>query len=789
MNDLKALINTYLGLIFKIGLTLVIFSTLFLFTNLSTEFYDTAKFLTLLAFSGIILVLLAIKFTLDNKVVFVRTPLDIPLLLLLAVGIVSTVVSPAPYLSLLGNQLKINGSLSSLAVYIIFYFVLVNSIKSAKEIRWFLSMTMLGAAILSVITLLAYAGVKILPSPWIHGINFTPTGSSFSTTAVLALLVPIVTGRIITGGNITVQLLNSVILTLFSITIALTGNLATWIAASIGLILSLASNRFFDSLTAANLKSIKWQISLISLVIPLASVILVTALSLIPPLGGSENLLYTQAKKFPKEPQVPFVASWKISISTFRDTPFWGSGPSTYLFNFTNYKPIEINSSKLWNIRFDSAFNEYLQVLATLGGVGLIALLSLTALFISSAYSSITVRQTFPDEQHTTHNELKTALAIAGLVFFVILALHTSTLVIWVFGLILLALFMVINISPQGTSRSWSLSTNIQHTLLRIAGNVSSINSSEETIKIEAFPSILLTISLGAVLFSFFFAGKFALADYHHRVALNAVAQNQGIIAYNELIAAEKLNPYNDLYRVDLAQTNFALANAIASAKAPTESSPAGSLTDQDRQNIQVLLQQSINEGRTATTLSPRSALNWEVLGLLYRQIAGVATNALAFSLDSYGRAIFQDPLNPQLRLNVGGVYYAIQNFDLAIRFFTDAINLKPDFANGYYNLSVALRDKGDLANAQAAAEKALTLVEADSQDYKVANNYLTDLKNRIASGTAQQSPIQPPAAQTSGALQEKDLPKVIDLDKPEKIATPPAVKKPNATPEPTQQP
>lgn len=764
----------------KLGIILVIISSLFLFTNLTTEFYDTSKFLVLLVITCILLLLLAAKFTLINKVVFIRTPLDVPLLLLLIVGVVSTLLSPSPYLSAVGNQLKIHGSLVSWAIYIIFYFVLVNSLRSAKEIsKIFFAVAVVGA-VLSVISLLAYTGITLLPPPWIHGIDFTPTGSTFSTTAVLALLIPLVVTQILTGKNLSIKILSSVLLTLFGITIALTGVWATWIAAAVGLGLTIA---------VSPLKHIRRlnqviPIDIAALIAPLVIIALVTILSLIPPIGTAKNPIYTQAQKLPKEVQLGLIPSWKISVSTFRDNPFWGSGPSTYLFNFTNYKPIEFNSSKVWNVKFDNAFNEYLGVLATLGGIGIIVLLSLTVLFISSAYPSIIK----PDQE--TNSNLKQALAISGILFFIILALHASTLVLWVFGLLIIAAFFVINIPDANPTKSWSIGDNIQHSFLKIAGNITSTHSSEETITIAALPSILLTICVGVVLFALFFAGKFTLADYHHRIALNAISANQGLLAYNQLVAAEKLNPYNDLYRIDLAQTNFALASAIATAKAPTEASPAGSLTDEDKQNIQVLLQQAINEGKNAVALSPRSAQNWEILGLLYRQIAGVAQNALIFSLDSYGKAIFQDPLNPNLRLSVGGVYYATQNYDLAIRFFTDALNLKPDFVNGYYNLSVALKDKGDLANAQSVAEKLLTLIETSSPDYKIASEYLSDLKNRIATGSADESGIIPPAAEASGALQQEELPKVVNVGTPpEKIATPPAVRRPNSTPEPTSAP
>ncbi len=789
MENLSALsktINSYLSLIFKVGLSLVILSSFFLFTNLTTEMFDTAKFLVLLSFSGLLLILLALKFTIADRVTFIRTSLDIPFVLLLAVGIVSLFLSSSPYVALLGNQFKIHGSLISLVAYVLFYFVLVNNLKNIKTVKWFFSFAVIAAEALAVISLITYAGVKILPSPWVHGTNFTLTGSSFSTTAILALLIPFIVIQVLSSSKPLVIALNSLFLLVSGVTIALTGTWATWIAGLFALALTVVATTPVKKI--AHIKAF----NLVGLIIPLALIGIITILSFIPPMGQAKNPLYTQAQSFPREIQLGFIESWKISVSAFRDLPFWGTGPGTYAFDFTNYKPIEFNSSKYWNLRFDSAFNEYLQILATLGGVGILALLSLTALFISAAFPVIakSAGQYLRGESEILSGahpgSEKAALAISGIIFFVLLALHASTLSLWIIGLLVLASFMVSNL-PEHAERSWSNQANIKDMFLRIAGNITGSEPSKETIRVDALPGILLTISLILVLAAAFFGGKFVLADYYHRLALNAVSQNQGITAYNNLIAAEKLNPYNDAYRTDLAQTNFALANAIATAKAPTEASPTGSLTDQDKQNIQVLLQQSITEGRTAVTLSPKSAIDWEILALLYRQIAGVAQNALIFSLDAYGRAIFQDPLNPNLRLSVGGVYYAVRNYDTAIRFFTDAINIKPDFANGYYNLSVALRDKGDLNNAVTVAEKLVTLVDKSTPDYKAANEYLTDLKNRIASGSAQTSEIQPPAAKTSGSLQQKELPKVVNVgNPPEKIATPEAVKKPVATPTPT---
>ncbi len=755
---MKEAVNTYLSLVFKAGLIIVILSIFFLFIPFTTEFYDTPKFLILLIFVGLMLILTAAKFVVENRVTFTRTPFDLPLLLLLAVGIVSTILSPAPFVALLGN-LRVHTSLVALVSYVLFYFVLTQNLKSLKDVKFILNFSILSGALLSAITLLSFFGIKILPIPLAFSPNFTPTGSSFSTGSILALLLPFLLTRILASQNIILLTTNSILLTIYGVTIALTGNLATWIASGMGLLIT-----FFvlNPLNKIDLERLVFKPFFVAIITSLVIVLTVAVLSLMPPVGRAQNPFYSASKNFPRELQLGFITSWKISVSAFRDSPFWGLGPSTYLFNFTQYKPIEFNQTKFWNIRFDTSFNEYLQILANLGGVGLLAAIAATVLFVSSALQTIRFNQLL--------NATSVGLISSGIAFFIILFLHTSTLPLFLIGLLILACFWIV--TREQTPQAFG-------------GLKQLFISSEQTIRVEALPSILLTATVALVLFAGFFAGKFYLADLHHRGAINAISQNNGVLAYNELIASEKLNPYNDLYRTDLAQVNFALANAIAQTKGPSEASPSGSLTDQDKQNIQVLLQQSINEARAATTLNPRSAINWEILALLYRQIAGVAQNALLFSLDSYGRAIFNDPLNPSLRLNVGGVYFLVKNYDLAIRFFTDSINLKPDYANGFYNLSVALRDKGDLNAAIQAAERVVALVDPASPDYKVATDYLADLKSKVSPPT----PEQPPASETTGALQEENLPKVLDLPKPEKIATPEAVKKPSPTPSPTPKP
>lgn len=778
-NQLKS-INEWVDILIQmVILSIPVVIPLF-FWNLTTEFFETPKLLILFIITGILLLLWSVKSILAGKVMFTRTSLDLPIILTLVIFGVSTYFAVAKPQALMGPLPRLNGSLLSFAIYTFFFFALTSNFRHVSLVKQAIYALLGSGAALSILSLTSYAGLNLLSLPWTGGTAFTPTGSGFSTAAILVLCIPFVliallsdrkegilgvlsqsigesgiknlTATIITKGGLVL------LLTLFMLTIALTGSTVIYIATAAAFALAI-----FAVPQSKLQKNIAW------IIIPVVVAVLAIIMSL-SPVGGNKNYLNQLSKNYPKEIQLSFADSWKVSVSAFRDSPFWGTGPGSYQADFTAYKPVQLNNTTSWNIRFDRAFNEYLEFLATMGAPGLIVLLLFSTLFLSAAFKSLSSSDT-----------LLKSVAISGILFIVLLGLHPSTLPLWVIGLFIVAMFMALN----------------HKYIEQLQFGISAVKDLENQLRLrfDILPVIFSLIIAGGLIYSAFQIGNIFIADYHHRQAVNAIASGNGLGAYNELVAAERYNPNADLYRLQLAQTNFALANAIAVAKGPTEASPSGSLTDEDKNNIRTLLSQAVNEGRAATVLNPNSAGSWEILGSLYRQIAGVAENALAFSLDAYGRAIQRDPYNPVLRLNAGGVYYSAKNYDMAIRFFTDAINLKPDYANAYYNLAYAYRDKGDLENAVAIAERAVSLVDVKSPDYQAASALLSDLKSKLEAQNkdkpSDQTALTSPNS-TNSNLQNEKLPKVLDLPKPEKITTPSAVKtsptpKPSSTPTPTE--
>lgn len=763
------------ALIQKVTFTIILVVaalTPILFTSFTTEYYETPKLILLAVGVMVLMVLWSLAWILEGKVIITRTPLDLPLILLLVVVLLSTFFSESRYVAIFGNYPKFHGSAISWIAYILFYFVVASNIKNAQQIKSVVYTMLASATLVAVVSLLSYFSF-FLPMAFAKSVNFTPTGSSFSTTALLVLLLPMLVASIVNPSKFIPLPFALLLSSLFASVIVLIGTPATEISAVVASVLGVMMAKQAD-----------FKKSLPFLAIPVGIALVLVVLGFVP---SANNPLSSKKANFPVEIQLPFVTSWKVSASAFRDSPFLGTGPSTYLFNFTYYKPTDYNSTNIWNLRFDTAYNEFLYALGTIGGLGFVALLFFCVVILNFGLRGM----------RYSDNNLASGLAIGAIAGVCMLILHPTTVVMFVAFLSILAMLMALH---KSTSNVEELTIGIKASKLKNTpfGDSETISN---MVAGDILPMILFIPIFIMVLIGLYNTYQVVSSDYYHRLALNAASSQSvnydcpipgskpqdkptaAIVTYNCLVKAETLNPRIDLVRTDLAQTNFALANAIASAKGPTETSPSGSLTDQDKQTIQQLLSQSIAEAKNSIVLSQKNPQNYEVLASIYRQVAGVAENALSFSLDAYGRAIERDPLNPLLRLNVGGIYYSIKNYDLAIRFFSDAVNLKQDYANAYYNLSVALRDKGDLKSAETVAEQVVSILQKDTKnpDYKTASEYLADLKARIATGSAQQSQITPPAAVQNGALQNKNIPGVsLDelRDKPENISTPAAVKK-----------
>ena len=439
-----------------------------------------------------------------------------------------------------------------------------------------------------------------------------------------------------------------------------------------------------------------------------------------------------------------FQSSWSIAFDTIKESPLLGIGPGNYLTAYNLYRPFSSNGLDSWNLRFTSGRSAYLTIITETGLLGLAALVILFSVIYKEAKHHFSkLGQDVSPEDIVAHSETYASLAILAVSLLLFPA--SSTLIL------LLAVLLSLNANPQISTLDMTAKADT-HT--------------------SHFPAILLSIPfVGAIIALLFYSSIAISAEVYFNQALTAVAKNDGKVAYDTMIKAVNTDPFIDRYHLSYAQVNLALAGTLAQNK---------DLTDADKSTISQLIQQAIREGKAAVTLNPQRSGNWATLANIYQTIIPLAQGADQYAIDTYTQAITLDPLNPDLRINLGGLYLSLNKTDEAIQVLNLAVAVKPDYANSHYNLAAAYKAKGDVEKAKAEMTAVLSLIDKNSPDYKTASEQLSALEK----GTA---PSPTPSSQLPAIKPPLELPSEATPPTPVPAASP--APEPSSSPTPTPQP
>ena len=447
----------------------------------------------------------------------------------------------------------------------------------------------------------------------------------------------------------------------------------------------------------------------------LKSVLFISIVFMIIGTAINVNFLLPQGTQ-PGLTLLPLSAGWSISLDTFKDwrTALFGTGPETFVNTFTRLRPAYLNYDKdLWNMRFTNSSNELFTLLTTTGLLGVILF------FFTFARTIISLTN---KKLKVTENPqiyfLLTAITCLAISFFLV----PGNVILYATAFILLTV-ATIAIKTFGDKGIKDVSLNLVANQVTISSSAYNDLSPIETQKnIPVLPIIFSGLSILLLVFFWITAGRKYMASVATATAINVLSSNT-IVGYNKLIEAYTLDPDNSLYRINFSQTSLNLANALAAKK---------DISDEDKKQITQLVEQSIREAKNATQLDPLSAITWENLANTYRQLINFAKGSADWSVATYGQTINIDPTNPSLRLQLGGVFYSLNDYDSAIKLFDQAVGLKSDWANAHYNLAMAYKAKKEYANALQSMQVVAQLLEPGSSDLSKVQTEISDLQKLV---------------------------------------------------------
>lgn len=395
-------------------------------------------------------------------------------------------------------------------------------------------------------------------------------------------------------------------------------------------------------------------------------------------------------------------ASWSVALDTIR-TPkaaLIGMGPDSYVNMYTRFKPVWVNTTPNWSLSFTQGSNVPLTLLATTGFIGLISWL----VVVYTAYKTMKTGSTPEGRAFAT-----TLFASFIMQFFI-----PANIVILALQAVLIVGVILSERNKYGVLKFQALAMSIEK---KIAEAIPAI-SRQSALPVYMTAGALLI----AILVLTYMTGQTYAASMAAFSASKALSENDAVKVYEQQQKAVALNPYLDSYRRQYAATNLLIATSLANK---------ADATDADKEQVAELLQQAVREAQSATLLDQYDVQNWAILAQIYQNMIGAVEEADQFSVQAYVQAIQNDPTNPSLRVSVGGIFLGQKQYQNALSLFNQAIEIKPDFQNAYYNAAFTLKQLEAFPQAKEAYEKLLPLMDPASEDYATVTKELEEV-NKI---------------------------------------------------------
>ena len=639
---------------------LFFFAPLILFPKTS-ELFEFNKIVFIYLVTTLIVALWLAKMVLAKKIIFRRTILDLPLLIFLISQFLSFLTSIDRHTSLLGYYGRFNGGFLSTLSYSLLYWALASNLNAKATLKalYFLFASSFLVAIYGV---LQHFGVD--SHLWVQDVKnrvFSTLGQPNWLATFLATLIPLSWALALKEKKLAFWGLSILFFIVLLYTKSRSGILGFFVAFIVFWGLSIKSKRgkFGNLIKPFSLVTVSF---------------LVIALLVGTP--WTPSLEKTISKSMPNEtdevlPSEPGGTEsgeirkivWKGAIEVFRNYPLTGSGVETFAYSFYEFRPRELNLVSEWDYLFNKAHNEYLNIAATTGSLGLISYLILIGFSILLIFKS--------------QEQLKYALG-AGY-----------------FGILVANFF---GFATTTTSLLFFLIPGLAYSL----GEQTKVKMPKEGLTIPK--KALLTLILLPTLFVLFYISKYWYSDFLFAKGRTLGDEEKFGEAKKALGSAIKLSPNEAIFRNELAQILSFEAISLDEAG--------------DEKEAKRLAEESVSTSQTAVELSPRNLLLLRSRASLLVRLSTLDPTYIHEAKDTMLQEAKYSPTDAKLFYNLGLAYARIGQTKDAISTLENTVALKENYRDARYALALLyLREN---RREDAVDELSYILTHIDPEDVLV---------------------------------------------------------------------
>lgn len=652
------IMENFLDKVSKISIYLLVFLLPLFFLPWTTNVLDFNKQFLLIFLVFVSLSCWLLKSLSQGKISLNRSILNLPIAIYLLILGLATLFSAYKYASFWGLPLSISSCFLTVFAFVLLYFLIINIFKKEETLGLLIVLVISGLITTLFGALQIFGPIRDIIS---NGAGKIPLphntiGAVNSLAVFTAGLLPLVLCLIFISKKFIKFLMAMTGLLMLGL-LFLVNFWVAWILLLIGsaalLIFGIAKKDIFSG----------------------AKINLLIVLLILGLFFGIFRIQIPFAPTIPLEVAPSQTASFNIARDTLKsDMPgslMFGSGPGTFVYNYSQYKAETINQTAFWGVRFGSGASDILDRLAATGILGLLSFLGILGVFIWLALNALVRKK---------QDVLSLGIFSAWLTVVAGIMLYPSNVSLEFLFWIFTATFIALNVSEIKT---WEIKS-----------------SSFVSIGISFLFLFILIFGIGI----FALASQRYVAEIRYRQGIEAFQKGDNQTAANYLFKSiSYINGKQDNYWRDIAQVKlFRISEELQKSDVSTET-------------ITPLVSDAINAAKRATDAAPNNVANWTIRGFVYRQITGLVEGVDEWAITSYEKALALEPSNPYIYTELGRVYLAREDMEKARGQFQKALELKSDYAPAHFQIAAIYIKEGKQNEAIDKMKTAIALAPLDT--------------------------------------------------------------------------
>ena len=671
-------INSLILLILK----LEVFLIPIIFLPFTFEIFEFSKqnVLWLFTFSAVILWLINVIFV-EKKIIYRRTPLDIPIIIFLIIWGLSAIFSVDVFSSWFGYYGRFSDAYLSTLCFGLLYFLIVN-VLNKQQIAKFFNVFLASVFIILITSILSISGLLswMINFNLVSSNNFNLLSGSIESLALFSAVILVFITALYsynikdTKKKWVLNIKYYLLFALSLINLLLINFPLSWVVLIFGLGAIFCFGLYIVYVNREEVDSVI-EIS----IGPALSFFIISILALFLFSGQNGiNLSQTIFKNnLSHEVTLPAQYNKEVIKESFKENPLFGSGPGTFAYDFSLHRPANFNNEQLWQLRFDKAPAYLLELVATVGILGTLSYLVVIGIFLFVVF--VFLKNMFRTGSEESYLAFAFSFATFALFITQLLYLNNTALqfTFWLFLSLAIA--------------SW------RFTYSKIfSDKIIDFKSYKDVMPI--FSSIAVVL-IGLFIYFSFLQARYYLADiYYNNFRLSGNREN--------LITAVKLNSNRLNYRIALARDYVSEVQTEINILSVAGSQ--GSVDSIAKEKLQLNISKAIQAGELGLEIAPNSVMAWETLGVIYRDVKAIAVGSLKPAIEYFEKANKLEPTNPVILTELGKLYLLDNQTNEAVNTFEMAINLKQNYYDAHIGLAKTYDKLGQADKAIITLEEVI---------------------------------------------------------------------------------